>query len=360
MTAPRPRVEAALLRAVARTWRQLNQLHFGDGMRPPAFVLTDDAGTLGTWRPRDRTIGLSRQLLAGQSWTVVVEVLKHEMVHQYVHEVLKATDEAAHGRGFQRICARIGLDPAASGLPVVAPADPARDRALRKVQRLLALAESDNVHEAEAAMAAAHRLMRKHNIDWAEESADRTWTFRQVGEIRRRTPAHEKVLAGLLARHFFVEAIWVHAVDTATGDEGRVLELCGAVENVEMGAWVHAFLLRTADRLWRVHQAAEDLPGRLGGRYRTGVMMGFGDKLDAQAQACEEAGLVYVGDAGLDDWVGRRHPRLHTARRTRVVADRTFADGHAAGRDIVLHKPVSQDTSSSRGRRLVDRSPSTG
>jgi hypothetical protein len=36
---------------------------------------------------------MSRTLVVGQSWGAVLEVLKHEMAHQYVHEILARTDE---------------------------------------------------------------------------------------------------------------------------------------------------------------------------------------------------------------------------------------------------------------------------
>ena len=345
----RPDLEAALLRELARTWNHLNRLLFHEGMRPPALLLLDGARKAGEWRPAERTLALSRSLVREQPWSVVIEVLKHEMAHQYVHEVLKVMDEAAHGPAFQRICTRLGIDPRAQGLPVGVVLDPARERALAKVQRLLALAESDNRHEAEAAMARAHALMRKHNIAWAAEGPASTYAFRQVGGMHIRIPAHERALAGLLARHFFVEAIWIWVVDAETGTDGKALELCGTPENVALAEHVHAFLLRAAQRLWE----ADPVGGaRARGRFLVGVMMGFDEKLEAQARACEqEEGLIWVGDPGLDGYVGRRHPRLRTVSAGRVVADDAWASGRQAGLDIVLHRPVSQDPGR-RGLRL--------
>ncbi|MCK6504902.1 SprT-like domain-containing protein [Myxococcota bacterium] len=342
-------LDAALLRELARAWNHHNLLLFRGGMRPPAFTLVEGEALAGQWRRTERTIGLSRSLLRQQPWTVVVEVLKHEMAHQYVHEVLQVVDESAHGPAFQRICARLGIDPRARGLPVGVSLDPERERVLAKVQRLLALAESDNRHEAEAAMARAHALMRKHNIAWAAQGPAPAYVFRQIGQVRARVPAHERVLAGLLASHFFVESIWVWAVDATTAAQGKVLELSGTPENVALAEHVHAFLLRAGERLW----AADPVGGaRAKGRFLVGVMMGFDEKLRAQARACEQQeGLVWVGDPGLQDFVGRRHPRLRTVSAGSVVADDAWASGRQAGLDIVLHRPVSQDPAR-RGLRL--------
>ena len=40
----------------------------------------------------------------------MVEVLKHEMAHQYAHEILGARDESAHGEAFRTVCQRLGID----------------------------------------------------------------------------------------------------------------------------------------------------------------------------------------------------------------------------------------------------------
>jgi len=79
--------------------------------------------------------------------------LKHEMAHQFVHEVL-GEQEAPHGPAFRATCARLGIDQRAGGLPQPAQSADQR-RLLERVHKLLALAQSDNQHEAEAAAAAA-------------------------------------------------------------------------------------------------------------------------------------------------------------------------------------------------------------
>ncbi len=344
------RLETILLRELARTWSSLNWTLFHMAMRPPTIALSDARVQVGSWTPDTRTITLGRKLVLERPWLVVTEVLKHEMAHQYVTEVLRVDDETAHGAAFQRTCERLGIDGRARGLPVDGDADPERARAMRKVQALLALAESDNPHEADSAAAKAHRLMRKHNIAWAGKA--QRHVFAEVGKGRVRVPAHERVLAGLLGRHFFVECIWVRVFDRDKLREVQQLEVCGTPENVEMAAYVHGFLLRTAERLYEEHKRSA--PTRRGskGRFLTGVVMGFGTRLREQAERCEqEEGLVWLGDPRLDDFIRRRHPRLVSTRRTRVVADSAFSSGHAAGKDIVLHRPVGGG-GGNRGRLL--------
>src|SRR5207247_2015828 len=129
-------------------------------------------------------------------------------------------DQTAHGPAFEALCRQHGIDPAAAGEPAAPPGGEAAGASagiLRRIARLLALADSPNAHEAEAAMREAQRLMLKHNIDATAAAAREGLSFRHVGAASGRVSAAEHVLAGILARHFFVEVIWVPAYRAREG-----------------------------------------------------------------------------------------------------------------------------------------------
>src|SRR5688500_15990958 len=100
-------VEAALLRELAAEWYRINRTYFRDALRVPLLELGDAEGLLGAWKRQGRVLSLSRALVTEQPWAAVVEVLKHEMAHQYVDEVLRATGQTAHGPAFQEVCRRL-------------------------------------------------------------------------------------------------------------------------------------------------------------------------------------------------------------------------------------------------------------
>jgi hypothetical protein len=345
-------LEAALLRQLGSTWTEINQNHFRERLRRPVFGLSE--GTrLGAWHGLRREITLSRALVLEQPWGAVREVLKHEMAHQYVDEVLGVRDQTAHGPAFEALCREQGIDGSASGLPSASGAD--GGGVLRRVARLLALAGSSNVHEAESAMQQARRLMLKHNIDSAVTAAQGGFTFRQVGRPRGRVDAHEHLLASLLADHFFVEVIWVPGYAPLTGRQGRVLELCGTVANLDVACYVHGFLLETGERLWRAHKQAAGLPGdRERRRFLLGVMIGFDEKLAHSAAESQREGLVWVGDPALQQYLRRRYPRRSGGGSIGYQRTAAYEQGRRAGREIVLHRPLHQQ-SGSRGRLLPGR-----
>src|SRR5262249_7846916 len=158
-----------------------------------------------------------RRLVLGHPWGVVVEVLKHEMAHQYVHEVLGKRDESAHGPAFRDLCEKLGIDAGAAGVPSAAGTTADDERVLGRIARLLALAESANVHEAQAAMNAAQRLMLKHNLESVADHRRPGYGFRHLGKPTGRVGEADRLLGAILGKHFFVEVIWVPVYRPAEG-----------------------------------------------------------------------------------------------------------------------------------------------
>jgi hypothetical protein len=347
-------LERALARALGAAWRALNDAHFQSAMKPPALALSDAGGRLGQWRGGERTLELSRAFVLSGGWGRVVEVLKHEMAHQYVDEVLGNPDGAPHGPTYRAVCERIGIDARASGVPDAAldPPNAEEARVLGRVARLLALAGSDNRHEAELAMAEAQRLMLKHNL----AAPPSRYAFRHLGEPTGRVQEHERILAGILGDHFFVEPIWVPVWRPLEGKRGSVLEVCGTRVNLDLAEHAHAFLLHTAERLWRDdRRARRDGSDRDRRTYLSGVMLGFGEKLEGERERQRAEGLVWVGDGDLRRFLRVRHPWVRSVRHGGPARNPAHARGKAAGRNVVLHKPVSASSFQGGGRMLPPR-----
>ncbi len=347
-------LEAALLRELAYEYRHLALAYFKGSLRLPQFELVDSRTRLGRWVPELSIVELSRPLLVEQPWGVVVEVLKHEMAHQYVSEVLGESSESAHGPRFRAVCTKLGIDAAASGLPipVAGATDPERGKVGERIARLLALAESPNVHEAEAAMAAAQRLLLKHNIDLRGARAAQGYTWRHLGEPTGRTTEAERVLSLILGKHFFVEAIWVPVYRPLVGKRGSRLEICGTPENADIAEYVHGYLVRTAARLWTDHKRERKIKGDRDRRtFLAGVMSGMSDKLGREAETHAKAGMVWVADGDLDDFFRHRHPHVRHLRYAGQQRTDAYSHGREAGQSIVIHKGM-KGSPEAQGRLL--------
>ena len=347
-------LEALALREIRAEHRELNGLLFGRRLSMPSFLLCDSRTRLGQWLPSLRTIEISRYLLVEMSWGAVVEVLKHEMAHQYVNEVLGVDDETAHGPAFRKVCAERGIDARANGAPEVSgDAPPNEERAaLEKIARLLSLASSPNENEAQAAMAAAQKLMLKYNLEVSGKSETRDYCFRQLGKPTGRVYEGPRILALILSEHFFVETIWVPVWRPLEGKRGSVIEVCGTRANVEMADYAHDFLMQTSDRLWREHKRAKAISSDRDRRaFIAGVMSGFREKLSSQKKVHREHGLVWRGDPALSAYLRQRHPRIQWTRHASSHHSAAHAAGQRAGSTIVFHRGLTQATEA-RGRLL--------
>ncbi len=358
-------LEAALVRELRNLYDRENDLHFGGALTHPVLVLADTERRLGQWTPQTRRLELSRRLVLDRPWLEVTSVMQHEMAHQYVDEVLRVTDESAHGPSFCRVCAERGIDARAAGAPGPATdgsggaatdqgADQAVGRATEhmvdRIRKLLALAGSDNQHEAEIAMKRAHELMLRANIEHARLA--QSYEVRHLGEPHRRASPVELEIMGIISEYFFVEVISVPVYVPRTGVRAHAFEIIGTHENVAMAEHVHAFLLATADRLWQENRGDRRVKsGRDRVAYQCGVIRGFREKLVGDRDDLEEReGLVWVGDTNLDAFFHKRHPRI-TRRRRRMRLTGAHAAGREAGRTVVLHKPMTS-TGTGSGRLL--------
>ena len=334
-------LEQASLRATGQVYDELNRSLFRGRLQKVPLMFVDRVQRLGQWCSEPARIELSRCVLLNNGWGALVEVLKHEMAHQYTEQVLNVVDEGPHGATFRRVCAERGIDGRAAGMPAVSAIDDERQRILDRVTKLLTLAQGGDLHEAETAMSVAQRLMLKYNLAHATAPAAKDHRFVHLGRPTGRIIESDRILAALLAEHFFVEVIWVPVWRPLEGKRGSVLEVCGTPENVEFASYAHAFLLQTAERLWTHYRSERGLAGNAQRReFIAGVMTGFRDQLKRDRCRQQEQGLIWVGDVELAQYFKRRHPHVRWLRSAAKLRQPSYADGRKAGRRIELKRPL--------------------
>lgn len=345
-------LEQASLRALGQVYDELNRSLFGGRLQRVQLMFVDRSQQLGQWCSEPARIELSRSVLTSNGWGTLVEVLKHEMAHQYTEQVLGIVDEGPHGTTFRRVCDERGIDGRAAGMPVNVQANDERQRLLERVSKLLSLAQGGDRHEAETAMSVAQRLMLKYNLEHAAQPVSHGYRFVHLGRPTGRVMEADRLLAALLAEHFFVEVIWVPVWRPLEGKRGSVLEVCGTEENIEFATYVHAFLLDTSERLWTEYRHDRGLKGNAERReFIAGVMSGFRDQLKRDKTRQKKQGLVWLGDADLTQFFKRRHPHVRWLRGTAKLRQMSYADGREAGRHINLKKPIKGPVQS--GPRLL-------
>jgi hypothetical protein len=339
-------------------------------MRRPLFSLRDMKRTWGTWTRDRREISLSRDLVFNHSWDSVREVLLHETAHQLADELLGASRETPHGPAFHRACSLLRANPEASGtcLPLDARASledgPGGHRILSRVRKLMALAESPNRHEAEAAMAKAHELMEKNNLDRIRREEPRTFSSLFLGRPALRHPREDYALALLLQDFYFVMGIWVPAFVLEKGKMGRVLEISGTRRNLKVAAYVYDFVRHFVETKWTAYNRDRGLNRYRKTDFSVGILEGFRSKVEQRNRPPARGGrdgtaLAKVRDVQLENYFSYRHPHVSTLYRRGSREDPGVRkDGERVGRNLVIHKGVA--ARGARGRLLTGRKKTAG
>lgn len=351
-------LDRALLFQLKNAWEQVNYQLFDQSLRLPSFQLLTSSSLLGSWNARDRVISMQRELVCTAPWLEVLETLKHEMAHQYVSEVLKITSETAHGPQFHQVCKDRKIIAQAQG---VQSQDPEVIKLLNKVNKLLALAESDNINEAEQAAQRAHHLLVKHHIKLGQSVSAQTHTtkpmgFRQLGHPKSRHFQYEYSIANLLNEHFFVSTIWVTAYSVTHDKVGRVLEICGAVEDLEIASYVYDFINNHLSLAWCSYQKsvkAKGLKKRLS--FSLGLVQGFKKRINENERLTDvtEQDMIYLGQSLSREFLAGRYPKVNVRSASSWSPTQDYHSGFKEGESLRFRRGVTSEASARKVQRKL-------
>lgn len=350
-----PWLHEAWVRTLRWHFDVYNFQYLGSVLRPPLLVIGQSRARLGEWNPVFRAITISEHHILTHAWDAVLDTLRHEMAHQYAAEVLHAGDPP-HGEAWVRACHLLRVEAVATAVADQVEKLEAsrleRDRMLQRVKELMALAGSPNEHEAANAMRMAQKYLLKYNLDLRELGPARKYGTRHLGKCRGRFQEYEYALGGILQQHFFVLVIYTCSYDPISDKRGRIVQISGTPENLDIAEYVYNYMLSLLEPLWRSHRRS--LPGASGTRlqYWAGLMKGFANKLNEQAGVLSrEQGLIWVGDQQLKDYGKYLHPRTRSTGSVGVSRGEGFEAGVRDGRSIQLRRGVPE-SSGNRGRHL--------
>lgn len=229
------------------------------------------------------------------------------------------------------------------------------DAILDKVRKLLRLADQSRgatEHEAKVALAKAHEIMTRHNIDSAmlrmEREAAGGGAGFEVGSSKidlpkTLNPADLLILA-LLQSHFNVRVILLH------GRGQTPVNIIGTPTDVEYAVFVFHFLRETFFRCWNEFKKTTISPDRKS--YYRGLHDGLKAELNSAKRRAESGYsadqrgkyelMIVDAKAVIDRHVVEKYGKLRNRRsQNRRVDSESYVAGKAKGATIRINRPLA-------------------
>lgn len=337
---------------------------YGINLKPPVFEISRSRKQLGSWHGVERVLRISYYLITEQPWNVTLQVLKHEMAHQVCSELF-GCKRAGHGTEFRKACELLGVPKSfaraqgdvAGNIDALLSSSRQTTQGrqvIDKVRKLLALAGSDNEHEAALAMQRAGELLIRYNLEWIKQDAAGGYAHVIINTGAKRMASYRRAICAILRDYFFVQVICSSLYDPHSDTTHKTIELLGREENVPVAEHCYHFLEDRLASLWQENRHSFSGNARTArNSYYLGLLHGFAGKLASQSTfnnspkqentAFPPGALILGQDAYLRNFVDKRFPRLRKARSrgARIYRD-TYREAVATGRSIVLHRAMEE------------------
>lgn len=319
----------------------------------PISIVVFEGSELGFFNAKFYQIGLNRKLIYSAKDAVLRDIIRHEIAHYLTH-LHYPVQSSPHGQEFKEICARYGFsgDIAAATINLelaneAKVGDLESERVLLKVQKLLKLAESANVHEAELATLKANELLIKHSLDHIHTNTEEAVYLDRL----LYSPKNNSKLVAIyeILTHFLVRPVISH------GHKQSCLEICGPKTNVILARYVAEFLDFQLDHLWKEAKIEHKLSGlRAKNSFMLGIAAGFHEKMkrtENEMNVSDKKSLILVKKQ-LEINLALVYKRLGSTRSSHQLDVNARNAGVEKGRNLSINKGVE---TKSQGLRLTWR-----
>ncbi|MBY0385074.1 SprT-like domain-containing protein [bacterium] len=328
-------------------------------LKPCLIHIKSNLVAWGSWDQQTRTISISEKLILEHPWHDVIGVLRHEIAHQYVDEILSDEKTKPHGDAFRKSCQKVGVPYFFTKASVhlnqhsldwrqTQNSSP-EEKMLEKVQKLLNLASSSNEHEAVLAMNRVREIYARYNLEKYSSLEKNEEFYHSIIETdRKRIHSYEQKIISLLVNHYMVEVIIGSTYSANKQEHLRIIELIGRRENVLMAEYVFHFLSRFTLELvqQKKKSSKQKISASVLKSFHLGLLTGFDEKICEHAQNQETGEIqksiqLFRQDPELKKYIAHIHPRLVSVNSQARLRDRQFFElGKQEGRKINIRKPV--------------------
>lgn len=272
------------------------------------------------------------------------QIIQHELAH-YITFIDHGPNIQAHGPEFKALCRKMdwGEEVARACFSlesneVSTPPPPL----LKKIQKLMALSQSSNAHEAQLAMVKSQQLLLKYNInDIAAMAKDPTIFLKRILKQKKET-AKMRAIA-IILETFFVSVVYHR------GDGVLYLEIAGEATNIEIAEYVAEVLQNQLELLWIAAKKDSRIQGKIAkNSFFLGVARGYCQQVKALEQTYEPlyAQAVMKVENHLTEVKRMIYSHLSHRQSTHKHCSRSAQLGEQAGKNLRIRPGVGSQEKS--------------
>ncbi len=317
---------------------------------PINIVIYNDANQIGYFDPTFYELGF-HECLMRVSREQLHNVIRHELAH-YITFINHGMVLPPHSEEFKDLCTRMGWGEEVQRAAITlerkgTDAQVEESSVLRKVKKLLALATSSNIHEAEQAMIKSQQLLLNHHMEATsiDEGDGEKVVLKRIMKQKRKDA--KTCAIGNILMTFFVSVVYNRVGDFT------YLEILGDSVNVSIAEYVAIVLDHQLDILWDQAQKSAHVRGRVAkNSFFFGVARGYCDKVRAlkQASATDMTHALMIIEKKLDDARAMAYPRLRSSKSSSLYCEEASLLGHKAGKQLNVNPAINK--TSERSEKL--------
>ncbi len=286
---------------------------------PINLVIFEGTQKLGYFDFRTYTVALNKRLMYEAKTEVIKDILRHELAHYYTY-IIHGLKEI-HGEDFKKVCQQFlwgeSVIKASSNIDIenTKYEDLKFNRVQEKIKKLLALADSDNSHEAELAMIRANELIVEYNLEDIKNRnqniEDEESYVDTVLEGTKKNAKHGAIYE--ILRTFQVAPIF------NLGKGSFQLEVVGSKHNIELAKYVASFLDHTLEELYLKEK--KNNPRILSGlaaknSFMKGIGIGYTTKIETGLKNYKSSQDLILLKSDLQRILNRVYPRIGSSYST--------------------------------------------
>ncbi len=306
---------------------QKKRLLFNGRYYPLDFVVFDHEKILGEYDPSYFQIRINKQLIYKSNDFHLKNIIRHELAH-YITHLIFGTDIFPHGKEFLSVCNRFKFHPEVSSASIEISTLVGKNekieetKVLKKVKKLLNLAQSQNEHEARLATIKANKLLHEHNLNLLDyEDEDKETVLLKALRTKKLTGKYQAIYK--ILHHFFVAPVFSYG-------QGVVhLEIIGEKSNVLCAEYIAHYLDHTLEKLYDTEKRNRTISGvRAKNSFMKGVADGFIQKIKKESHGHDNA--IIKTEKNLQIHVSRVYPKM---RGRKVAEASTDLNARSLGED---------------------------